>query len=360
MNIAESTSLYERWLAQQTYVVQADLKRKHQFMAEGSFPFMRATFYRWLQQFPKVCKHLQEAPRVLAVGDLHVENFGTWRDVEGRLTWGVNDFDEAAHLPYLQDLVRLATSAIIATDEDQFQMKPRAACDAILQGYRDSLKIGGEPIVLAEKYRSLRELAIQQLKDPQLFWNRLTGWPLVAKAKMPKDAHAALERAMPRPLPEYKVVARQAGLGSRGHQRFVALYAHHGGLIAREAKALVPSAASWRDPKLTSRILYPEILQKAVRNPDWTFKVDGCWLVRRLAPDCTKIRLIDFPAKRNEERILYGMGWETANVHLGSGKAIPLVQADLKKRRAGWLFESAKEMATAVRKDWKTWRSYFE
>ena len=26
------------------------------------------------------------APPVLAVGDLHVENFGTWRDAEGRLT----------------------------------------------------------------------------------------------------------------------------------------------------------------------------------------------------------------------------------------------------------------------------------
>jgi len=36
---------------------------------------------------------------VLAVGDLHVENFGTWRDAEGRLIWGVNDFDEAWRLP---------------------------------------------------------------------------------------------------------------------------------------------------------------------------------------------------------------------------------------------------------------------
>jgi uncharacterized protein (DUF2252 family) len=24
-----------------------------------------------------------------------VENFGAWRDVEGRLIWGINDFDEA-------------------------------------------------------------------------------------------------------------------------------------------------------------------------------------------------------------------------------------------------------------------------
>ena len=51
---------------------------------------------------------------MLAVGDMHVENFGTWRDAEGRLVWGVNDFDEAAKMPYTIDLVRLAASAMLA------------------------------------------------------------------------------------------------------------------------------------------------------------------------------------------------------------------------------------------------------
>jgi hypothetical protein len=26
-------------------------------------------------------------PRVLGVGDIHLENFGTWRDAEGRMVW---------------------------------------------------------------------------------------------------------------------------------------------------------------------------------------------------------------------------------------------------------------------------------
>jgi uncharacterized protein (DUF2252 family) len=51
-----------------------------------------------MQAWPEVCPDLAKAPKVLAVGDLHVENFGTWRDVEGRLVWGINDFDEAAAL----------------------------------------------------------------------------------------------------------------------------------------------------------------------------------------------------------------------------------------------------------------------
>jgi uncharacterized protein (DUF2252 family) len=65
-------------------------------MAQAPFSFLRAAFYRWLQVFPETCPDLAEAPVLLAVGDLHIENFGTWRDVDGRLVWGVNDFDEAS------------------------------------------------------------------------------------------------------------------------------------------------------------------------------------------------------------------------------------------------------------------------
>ena len=35
--------------------------------------------------------------------------YGTWRDTEGRLVWGINDFDEAYPSPYTNDLVRLAS-----------------------------------------------------------------------------------------------------------------------------------------------------------------------------------------------------------------------------------------------------------
>ena len=65
------------------------------------------------------------APQVLAVGDLHVENFGTWRDMEGRLVWGINDFDEVYELPYTIDLVRLAASAHIAIRESRLEIAPK-------------------------------------------------------------------------------------------------------------------------------------------------------------------------------------------------------------------------------------------
>ena len=355
MDIFQATRSYEAWLSQQTNVIAVDLRRKHRFMAEAPFPFLRATFYRWLQLWPEVCKKLAKAPVVLAVGDLHVENFGTWRDSEGRLVWGINDFDECAHLPYALDLVRLATSALFATTADRLAVKPRVVCEAIAEGYLDCLEHGGRPFVLEEAHSWMRLIAIQQLKDPRAYWMKLTSWPTAPAGSIPRHAQKHLEAALPGKKLPYRVVLRQAGLGSRGHQRFVAIADWCGAKVAREAKALVPSAICWLEPNKGHEIHYDEILARSVRTPDPTFDVAGSWLIRRLAPDCSKISLADLPQRRNEERMLYCMGWETANVHLGSRKRIDSVSKHLDNQKGRWLFDAAKAMYRAIRSDWEKW-----
>src|SRR3984893_15130338 len=151
MNCKKATELYEAWLAKCTPIIEADLAFKHQQMSADNFSFMRATFYRWVELWAEYCSDLAKAPIVLAVGDLHVENFGTWRDQEGRLVWGINDFDEAFSLPYTNDLVRLAVSAHLAISADRLVLRPADACEAILKGYSRQLKGGGRPFVLAEQ-----------------------------------------------------------------------------------------------------------------------------------------------------------------------------------------------------------------
>src|SRR5215470_8916576 len=117
MDIFQSTDRYEAWLRTQIPVREQDLESKHEKMAEGLFEFFRATYYRWAEHWTAICPALAAAPQCLAVADLHVENFGTWRDGEGRLIWGINDFDEACPLAYSNDLVRLASSAFIALED---------------------------------------------------------------------------------------------------------------------------------------------------------------------------------------------------------------------------------------------------
>jgi hypothetical protein len=357
MNIAKATQGYETWLAQHLTILPADLKRKHQAMAEDVFFFLRATFYRWMQQWPKVCPDEARAPSVLAVGDLHVENFGTWRDAEGRLVWGINDFDEVYELPYTIDLVRLAASAHIAIRQSRLKIAAKDACVAILDGYKKSLESGGLPIVLADEHQWLRQLVTGVLRDPIQFWNKLNSLPTL-RSPVPKGARRAIERLMPEPGLDYRIVHRIAGLGSLGRQRFVGIALCRGGRVAREAKALAPSACVWAlGGKVSQRIRYQEALDRSVRDVDPFVRLRGCWIGRRLAPDCSRVELSSMPRERDETKLLHAMGFETANVHLGTRRAAKLILPDLGKRPTDWLHEAAAAMVKATTDDWRAWRA---
>ncbi len=348
MDIAKATEKYESWLAGHLRLIEPDLQLKHQQMRAADFPFLRATYYRWAQIWAEICGAAARAPRVLAVGDLHVENFGTWRDVEGRLIWGINDFDEAWYLPYTNDLIRLATSAIMA----RLACDPQAAARAVLDGYHQALEAGGRPFALAEHHCALREMAVARLHDPEKYWEKLHALQPQSGA-IPASASKAIIRMMPARGIAFRVAHRVAGMGSLGRERYVALAEWQGGSVAREAKALAPSACVWAERgKGNAPILYDEILNVAVRCRDPFVRLQKRWIVRRLAPDCSRIELSALPKERDELRLLHSMGWETANVHLGSAKAAILLK-DLKKRRAAWLFQSARKMEKAVLADFQ-------
>lgn len=353
MKVSKATKRFENWLGKRIPLVQSDLHLKHKLMAEDPFTFLRGTFYRWAQMWPDVCPDLAEAPLVLAVGDLHVENFGTWRDGEARLVWGINDFDEAFPLPYTNDLVRLAVSANLAIRSNHLKIRSEVACKALLKGYTDSLKAGGRPFVLEGEHDWLRTAATGELRNPPHFWSKMDTLPRVRD--VPKSARKVLENALPE-HDDYKLARRVAGVGSLGSERFVALTEWQGARLAREAKALAPSACVWaNNQKSSEKILYEEILDTACRAADPYVRLRGRWLVRRLAPDCSRIELTDLPKKTNEERLLEAMGYETANVHIGSKAALKAVRRDISRRRDRWLHAAVKRMTDCVLEDYGVW-----
>src|SRR5690348_15864855 len=160
MNIFKATADFERWLAKRLPIVRQDIALKHQHMAEAAFPFFRATFYRWIQFWLHVCPDLVKAPSVLAVGDLHIEDLGTWRDDEGRLIWGVNDLDDACPCAYTLDLMRFATSAYMAISGEHLCLTRKASAQAIEEGYHSALAARGQVFVLAAQHQWLRLLAL--------------------------------------------------------------------------------------------------------------------------------------------------------------------------------------------------------
>ena len=354
-DIRAATSEYEKWLGTRIPLIAADLSRKHALMRASRFTFMRATYYRWAQRWPEVCADEANAPHILAVGDLHVDNFGTWRDAEGRLVWGVNDLDEAWRLPFTNDLVRLAVSARMAVEEHSLSLDPDTAMDTILDGYREGLAGPATPFVLAEAHPSLHKMATARLKDPEKFWDKLRASRFVSQP-VPVAALIALRRAMPGHELPTRIMHRIAGVGSLGRPRYVAIMEWHGGLVAREAKPIIASAAAWAAGH-SARVsaLYAELLDCAVRCPDPFVFPMGRWLVRRLAPDCSRIDLDTLPRDGDEARLMHAMGKETANVHLGSLGARKLA-ADLRKRPKRWLRKAANRMTLEIERDWKEWK----
>lgn len=342
--IAASTQAYEGWLSRQlgSELVRPDLDRKHEKMREGPFPFLRATYWRFAERILTVCPELAQAPAVLAIGDTHLENFGTWRDAEGRLVWGANDFDEAAEMPYALDLVRLAASAILARRGGT----PRATeiCEALLTGYRAGLD-NPAPVILERKHNWLRKAVLLPERERADFWDGIA-------ALEPADPTPRFKRVLLDALPQgavpQKFAPRTAGTGSLGRPRFVVCARWRGGPVIREAKALLASAWTLAHGPPGAAIRAGEIAAGPFRAPDPHYVVDKGIVVRRLSPNSRKLEVKKDPTTLLDPRLLTMMGLEIANCHAPSGAAAEAVPADLKGRGPDWLQRAAKAIADDV------------
>src|SRR5688572_869855 len=202
-SIVKSTRAFEAWMRKRTDVSGRLLKKKHRTMSEKAFPFLRATFYRWVEQWPKVCPRLAERNQdvLLAVGDLHVENFGVWRDSRQRLVWGINDFDEACELPFTSDLVRLATSALLAAEAADLNVSANRMCALFLEGYRTGLRTEGMPIMVSDaRHAALVKLTRDTQEDPKKFWKKKldpSDNPEIDAAELPKGLEDMFRASFP-------------------------------------------------------------------------------------------------------------------------------------------------------------------
>jgi hypothetical protein len=357
--IVELTEAYEDWLREATPVVADDLLRKHEHMRESPFPFLRATYYSWAVLFPAALPEVFRAPKVAAVGDLHIENFGTWRDAEGRLAWGVNDFDEAAVLPYTNDLVRMACSAALAHEAARLTTPGDTLARVFLGAYEKCLREGGDAVVLADRHRRIGETVLRRLVRPRTFWKKKVAEQEGAATRpVPRECREVLDRALPAGARNVQVRTRIAGVGSLGRPRFVAVAEWNGGRIAREAKAIVPAATVFAAHGAATRAssqAFDLLLRASVRSPDPFLRRAHGWVVRRLAPDTHKIEIARL-GRKLELELAALMGREVANVHLATPGAARAILADLAERPGNWLLKAAGTMAGLTEEAHKAWR----
>jgi Uncharacterized protein conserved in bacteria (DUF2252) len=361
MTFVSDTRSYERWRASRIPIVAADLGAKHKLLAESPFVLLRGTYYRFAKQFYARARSLAAAPATVAVGDLHIENFGTWRDRDGRLAWGVNDFDEIDVLPYTLDLARLATSAVLAIRAEHLALPAHDACVAILAGWRERIdERVPVPFVLGERHRHLYRLASEALKQPASFARTINALP-ASSEPLPKAASRLLGEVTPWPGFAPALKTRTAGVGSLGSRRIVAVGELSGGLVVREAKQIPGAATRWLFPRRRpNRGLAGAVLDARAVAADPFRRQSAKWVLRPLAPDATRLDLGALRRVHDERAFLHSMGAEAANVHLTghpSAAAAKALRRDADGRPGGWLHEAADKLAALTERDHAEWRA---
>jgi hypothetical protein len=61
-------------------------------------------------------------------------------------------------------------------------------------------------------------------------------------------------------------------------------------------------------------------------------------------------------AQGEELGLLSAMGFETANIHLGTQTTRKPILDHMKKQKGKWLHQATEQMLNTVRADWKTWK----
>jgi hypothetical protein len=305
-------------------------------MAKGPFQFLRATYWRWAETILEVCPDLANAPPVLAVGDTHLENFGSWRDADSRLVWGVRDFDDAAEMPYPLDLVRLVTSAMLA--QGPTAIANSKICGAIIKGYGNGLN-DPRPFVLEETHVWLRQLIILPDAARDLFWKKLE--TLKRSPVAPAERYRrAIAGAMPERGIDIKFRACGASGGALGRPRWIGLAEWRGGRVLREATALVTSGWTRSFGGGAQGVRCKELAYGNYRAPDpWYDAIDEV-VVRRLSPNSRTVELGGQPNALLNPRMLHAMGFELAN---------------LSERKSSWLRQAAAAAAEFVIADHRQW-----
>ena len=237
-------------------------------------------------------------------------------------------------------------------------MKPKTICDQILRGYREHLAKGGEPYVLMEKHPQLRQMALQDLREPSRFWKRLKEkTTFVPSKKVPTSVRSAIAAISPKIKLEFRSLCSPKGLGTLGRHRFLAIGEENGGMMAREA-ILAPSALLWAEGRATPKgnVFLEKTVRSAVRCPDPYYETKKGWLVRRLAPDCSRIEISELSHHHDHALLLFCMGAETANIHLGGKKAQKRITRDLGKWPENWLLLATEKMHRLSLADWEKFR----
>ncbi|HEX4190974.1 MAG TPA: DUF2252 family protein [Marmoricola sp.] len=352
-DVHELTHSYEAWTGARIPLDATELERKHVEMAAHEYRFLRGSYYLWLVRLSELVPEALAGARAPAVGDLHVENFGTWRDSDQVRRWGINDFDELSTGAVLPDLVRLAASAVLAP---HISLADKDVCDLVLETWSQA-EPGGSVDLADPDAHHLTKL-VPEFADPAKFYTGLAEGPLAEVPAAVAQAATGVAEAGWQPTWH----RHQAGTGSLGHRRVVGVGpAADGSPHAREGKQLGPGTAEWTTatlpgpawPSPDGRLF--ETVRSAIKGPAAATRVQD-WQVRDLAPDVLRIELTGL-GHHDSERLLRAMARATADVHGADADGYAAALAGAESLGHSGFREMVRTMVASTKADYAAYRA---
>ncbi|MGI4729110.1 MAG: DUF2252 domain-containing protein [Janthinobacterium lividum] len=110
------TKLSDRLIKFNRHLLPEMVQLKYKYMAQSPFRFFRGSCHLFYEDLSKSGK-LTEGPVGWICGDLHPENFGSFKGNDRMVYFDINDFDESALAPLSWELARVVTSIFISFDD---------------------------------------------------------------------------------------------------------------------------------------------------------------------------------------------------------------------------------------------------
>ena len=126
------------------------LKVKYKRMSENAFRFFRGSCHLFYEDLGR-SNSLPESPGCWITGDLHIENFGSYKGDNGLVYFDVNDFNEAVLAPVTWDIARMVTSIFVAFDDLQIDRAETEKAVSIFLNTYSSVLAAGKPRYIEAK-----------------------------------------------------------------------------------------------------------------------------------------------------------------------------------------------------------------
>ena len=144
---------------------QSVLPIKYNIIAQNPFCFLRGTCHLFYQDLLKNYP-FDFSPLSWICGDLHIENFGSYKGENRLLYFDMNDFDESILAPILFEIARLVVSVEIKCTQIKYSSEQKKEIIAkLLQQYRNELINNKSQVVEQETATGLIKKLIDKVAE---------------------------------------------------------------------------------------------------------------------------------------------------------------------------------------------------